>query len=168
MNHKNEDMWIAFLRAWGRTEQDIRDGIVTVEDVYSCIDVDLSSYNERERELNDFENLEAPQISIPWGYDKLWFCLPECGFWCHGKQWSIERSNHTRSCPHWRKLPSLKDYRHMSSRCVCCVNPGQELLRFKNPWGTKFHKVKATKCKRRLAALRQQKNRMRKLVQKKK
>ena len=158
LNHKHEDMWIAFLRAWGRTEQDIRDGITTVEEVYSCIDVDLSSYDERERDLNELENMEIPDTDVPWGYEKMWFCLPECGWWCHGKEWSLERSNHIRGCPHWQKLPSLRDYRHMSSRCACCITPDSKLARLKKPWGTKFRKVKATKCKRVL----------RKLIQKKK
>ena len=85
-NHSGQDLYKAFLDAWGRTEADIRSGIVTVEELYGALNVDWSAYEDREKVLRgDVLQVEAEQ-SIPWQYSKLWFCWPECGYMCYGKQ----------------------------------------------------------------------------------
>ena len=141
-NHRKEDPYIAYLEAWGRTEADLRDGKITIDQLYALLDAEWGD-----------ENIEEDEMDAPLEFGKLWFCREECGFWCHGKNWASERSNHQRSCPIFRKLPSLFDYRHMTSRCICCTFPHGNQASQNKPWGTKFKKCKAPKVERRVKAL---------------
>ena len=90
-NHTGQDPWIAFCDAWGRVERDLREGRVTVEEVFSKIQCDFSLYNEREEVLNSADISSNGDEPIPWDHSKLWFCVPDCGWWCSGKQWNSLR-----------------------------------------------------------------------------
>ena len=143
-NHRDEDPYIAFLNAFGRVERDIRNGVLTVEQLYERLKIDWG----------DEEIEEADEMFSQLEFGRLWFCREECGFWCHGPKWASERSNHQRSCEHWKKLPSMFDYRHMKSRCTCCVIPGGHVLNRKKPFGTKFKKCKGAKIEKRMRDLK--------------
>ena len=171
-NHAGQDLWLAFCDAWGRVERELREGRVTLEQLFSEIQCDFTLYDEQEEFLNSPDILVENDEPMPWNYSKLWFCTPDCGWFCSGKNWNSLRYNHTKRCPHWKKLPSANDYRHMSSRCTCCCVPGAELLQYKKPWGTKYRKCKATKVKRRLKKLRGERkslsaSQLKKLIKKK-
>ena len=152
-NHRDEDPYIAFLKAYGRVERDIRNGKLTVQKLYERLEI----------EWGDEDALEASESFSKLDFGKFWFCREECGFWCHGANWALERSNHQRSCGHWKKLPSMFDYRHTKSRCTCCVVPGGRLCNVKKPFGTKFKKCKGANIEKRMRNLKKKK-----LLQKKK
>ena len=160
LNHRKEDPYIAFLEAFGRTEADLRD---------KSIDFDMAALMKHLK--TDFGDEDSEEIGVaPPGteFGKMWFCREECGYWCHGKNWARNRTKHQKTCPHWKKLPSAYDYRHMSSRCICCVVPGAELLGRTEPFGTKFCKCNGSKIEKVLRDVKRMKKKLKSRVGKKK
>ena len=153
LNHRGEDPYLAFLAAFGRTEADLRN---------KNLAFDLGDLMRNlENDFGDEEEIDESAIPFPTAeYGKVWFCRDECGYWCHGKNWARNRTKHQKKCEHWKKLPSAFDYRHMSSRCICCVVPGQELLGRSKPFGTKFCKCKGNKVEKVLEDLKKMKRKL--------
>ena len=105
-NTKKQDIYDAFMEAWGDLEQDLRSEppVTTIEAVKKLLEWD---YEEYENTLDEFP---------------AWTC-PGCEYSTETNEWRKERSSHKKSCRYYHLDDTPNKYEHRHSRCICCIYP---------------------------------------------
>ena len=110
---RKKDLFIHFVQCWAETEEDLRSGLVSMDDVERCVAWDYSSYIKRD-DVDEYDSGGEDVQKRP-----TWVC-PGCDKVIGGRHCAQYKFAHKQKCPAYKKH-AYRRYDHETSRCLCCV-----------------------------------------------